>query len=662
MTHEYPAPRATADRQSSAIAEAEPGAGDEGADIQALLTWLQRNQVVLGGLVLIAAQLAWKAHVLGHLFFTQDDYYNLDLAIQSPFTWHYLTFVGVGHLMVGERAIAWLLARVSLYDWSLASGVLLALQACASLAALRLLRTLFGNRPVILIPLAVYVLTPLTIADLGWLSAALESVPLQLAIFMAVNAHVCYIRSGRARHLVAAAFWVTFGLAFFEKALVLPLLLFAITAAFFASDTSLLVGVWRALRRYWRAWLVYAALMASYAVLLAVSLRTSASQQQPASIDAALRFAWSLVKQVLIPGAVGGPWKWYPIFGGSYSLAAPPAMLIWLAAGVTALVVGLSISRRRFAWRAWAILAGWVALADILPLVIGGRISGPILGIRALETHYLADAAPVLAIAVGLALLPLRGGREDLPEAPTAGKYRSAADHAWRLVAPVLVGVFVLGSIWSVQAYENVTTGLPAARYIANAQKALRLVPRGAPVLSTVGPTSMVNWGFGKYQYTSTLIGDMARGKLANKVRWISHPDGTIDGLLLFGSDGRLYPAMIFGASSVPRTAQQGCWPERNGRIVVSFTAPSSVDAWELRVGYIWYPTYPWQIAVHYGTTVRNITVSHGLHSAYVPVAGRSVSRITIDGLGSNAMCVGDAEAGTFVQRQAGPAIPPVSQ
>src|SRR5215467_7771726 len=198
MTHEHQTPTARGGKHS-AISEPETVAGDEGVDIQALLAWLQRNQVVLGGLVLIAAQLVWKAHLLSHLFFTADDYYNLDLAIESPFSWHYLTFVGIGHLMIGPRAIAWLLVRASLYDWKLASGIVLVLQACASLAALRALRTLFGNRPVILLPLTVYLLTPLTIADLGWLTAALESVPLQLATFMAINAPVCYLRSGHLR-------------------------------------------------------------------------------------------------------------------------------------------------------------------------------------------------------------------------------------------------------------------------------------------------------------------------------------------------------------------------------------------------------------------------------------------------------------------------------
>src|SRR5262249_7060314 len=195
-THEHQTPIATGGKHS-ATTKAEPSADDEGVDVQAFLAWLQRHQVALGGFVLIAAQLAWKAQILSHLYFTQDDFYNLDLASQSPLSWHYLTYVGIGHLMIGPRAIIWAVARISLYDWGLAASVVIVLQACSSLAALRLLRTLFGPRPVILIPLLVYLISPLAVPDLGWWSAALESVTLQLAIFMALNAHVLYLRTGR---------------------------------------------------------------------------------------------------------------------------------------------------------------------------------------------------------------------------------------------------------------------------------------------------------------------------------------------------------------------------------------------------------------------------------------------------------------------------------
>src|SRR5260221_13043151 len=371
---------------------------DQGLDVHATMTWLREHQVQVAGWIMIVAQLAWKAQFLRQVYFTQDDFFNLDLAFKSPLNWHYLTFVGIGHLMIGPRAIIWVLARISLYDWGLAASVVLVLLACASFAALRLLRTLFGDRPVILVPLAVYLLTPLTVPDLGWWSAAMESVPLQLAIFMALNAHVWYVRTSRARHLVAAVLWVSFGLVFFEKALVLPVVLFAVTAAFFAGGTSWLAGARQVLVRYWRAWLAYAVLMAGYGILLAVSLRTSTIHPQPpSSVASVLTYARTMVKDTLLPGAIGGPWQWLALPSGAYALAAPPAGLTWLAMIVAAVVVGASIVRRKIAWRSWAILVGWIVAADMLPVILGRLNYLPAVTFG-LETRYLADAAPVIAI------------------------------------------------------------------------------------------------------------------------------------------------------------------------------------------------------------------------------------------------------------------------
>src|SRR5262249_3532868 len=155
-------------------------------------------------ILLIAAQVAWRAHFLSHMYFYRQDFFNLDFAISSPFNWHYLTYVGTGHLMIGERAIIWVLARISLYDWTLSSVVSLAFLAAAGVAAFIVLRTLFGERPAILAPLAVYLLVPLGVPALGWWTVALESVPLQLAMFMAVNSHIHYVRTRHWRHLAAA--------------------------------------------------------------------------------------------------------------------------------------------------------------------------------------------------------------------------------------------------------------------------------------------------------------------------------------------------------------------------------------------------------------------------------------------------------------------------
>ncbi|MHB1593691.1 MAG: hypothetical protein ACYCO9_02970 [Streptosporangiaceae bacterium] len=56
--------------------------------------------------------------------------------------------------------------------------------------------------------------------------------PLQAVIFLAVAAQVRHLRSGRRRHFAAVVGWIAAGLICGEKAIAVPLLLYAITAGF----------------------------------------------------------------------------------------------------------------------------------------------------------------------------------------------------------------------------------------------------------------------------------------------------------------------------------------------------------------------------------------------------------------------------------------------
>ena len=113
--------------------------------------WLRANPILAAGLVLIGAQLWWKAGLLGRSFFRLDDYYYLEHASSRGLTWNYLTWVNAGHLDVVGSAIAWALVRISPEDWTLASAATLVLLGCTCLALLRMLRTLFGDRPGVLL-------------------------------------------------------------------------------------------------------------------------------------------------------------------------------------------------------------------------------------------------------------------------------------------------------------------------------------------------------------------------------------------------------------------------------------------------------------------------------------------------------------------------------
>ena len=636
-------------------------AGHEGEEpvigLPEVVGWIWRKRVLLGGLLLIAAQLVWKALFLSHFFFWQDDYRHLDHALDNRFTWNYLTSMRLelGHLMPGPYAIAWVVARIALYDWALATGVTLVLVGAAALAALRLLRTVFGDRPAILIPLTVYLLTPLTLPDIAWWSSAIESVPLQIATFMALNAHVHYVRTRRLWHAASAGAWLAVGMIFFEKGVVLPLLLFAVTSAFFV-DGRWLGALARTVTTYWKAWLLYVAVLGGYLAIFITQLHTSTVKPgSPGPYRGALTFISKLVKDTFIPGALGGPWQWFPTGNVAASAAAPPPVLQWLTWIVAAVVVLASIWNRRYAWRAWAILAGWIVVADMVPVLIG-RIQLVGASWAGAETRYVADAAPVLAICLGFAFLPVIG-RRDTRRARREPIMRSGQLPSSAI--PAVLGAFIIGSLWSVQAYENSTTSLPARLYITHARAALAAAPYGTVIIDQRVPPSLIAPTFGQYSYASKVIGEMARSTSPNQLRWVRQPYGTLDSLMAFGFDGRLHQATVIGTVSQPLPAGMKCWPPRthgDHKVVVRLTAPAT-NSTALRVAYFSYAHSAKEVRVRYAGQLQQLILKPGLHDAYLPVRGVA-SSFAIIGLSSAQLCVGDATAGVFWPASTGPTIP----
>ena len=98
--------------------------------------------------------------------------------------------VDSGHLLPLGMVIAWLQARLGMYSWPVTAGVILVLVAVASFAMLRMLLTVFGRRPGILVPLGIFLFSPLSLAGTDWWAVAIEILPLEAAIFLAVDAHV----------------------------------------------------------------------------------------------------------------------------------------------------------------------------------------------------------------------------------------------------------------------------------------------------------------------------------------------------------------------------------------------------------------------------------------------------------------------------------------
>jgi hypothetical protein len=618
------------------------------AELIGAIRWLRANQVLAVGLLLIAAQLWWKAGLLGRSFFRLDDYIYLEHASSSGLTWSYLTWVDAGHLDVVGSAIVWVLTRISPEDWTLASAATLVLLGCTCFALLRMLRTLFGDRPGILLLLSLYLLSPLSLPGLSWWTVTLEQLPLQLAIFCAVTAHVHYLRTGGFKHAVAAAAWLAVAMLSSFQGAAVPFLLFAMTSAFFVAG-GWSRALWPTVRKHWRTWGLYLALTACYATLYLLRLRTStAAPARPPTFADSLSYAGTLLRDTFVPGAFGGPWRW--VASGVEALADPPTALAWASWVLAVVVVLASLMYGWRAWRAWAILVGWLIVVDVVPVLAGrsNLVSGLVLGLSA---RYVWDAIGIAVLCLGLAFMPLVGG----PGPWSIPRRLSRPEFAAATTAVVAI---VVGSLWSFYDYPADPAAAGGASYIATARQALADAPNGTVIVDDPTPVDVTGGFFGPVTETSSVLSPLMAESPGTRRVFITHPDGTYDHLMEFDGFGRLVPAAVYGDASPPVPAGGACWPDSFGNIAVPL-ASVATKASTLRIGYL--AGSPARVLITFGGMSTLYSVERGLHSVFLPVSGSSASTVVIQRVSGALPCVGDAQAGLLLPSEAGPAIPPLA-
>ncbi|MEU6778206.1 hypothetical protein ABZ912_03310 [Nonomuraea angiospora] len=594
--------------------------------------WTRGDAVLAAGLVMVAVQLVWKFDLVRRSYFRQDDFTFIARGLEHGLTWDYLMRVDYGHLVPGPFAIQWALGRLGVYNDVLAHAVAMTLLGAAGLALLRLLRLLFGPRPAILVPLAFYLLTPMTISSLSWWAVLIETLPFQIALPMALSSHVHYARTGRFGHALAAAAWTAAGMAFFVKAPFILVLALALS-----------VG-WLRRPRQWPSWVLYAGVVAVYAVIffrqLFTSVQLTADTVQPSlpGLPVAARFTWTLLWGSLVPGTFGGPWKWLPI-GDDYAIAATPPAPAWAALGLAVVAVAVSIRYRRRAWLAWLVLLGYVLLADVVPVLIG-RVEqlGPDLG--GYELRYISSTSMVLALVIGLAFIPLRD--EERPWLRPAPRLR--------LVWVPLAAVVAAGSIWSVTAYGRLPLGQQVKSYVETARVALKRTPPGAVIVDTYVPAKVVVATF-FYQYalTSKVLGPIA----AHPVTWTGRLNGPVSGPLMFDDQGRLRPVSIEGAVVPGRSP---C--TRVGPSGVHFRLPLTLPkgTWTAQIGYL--NPVETTLSVRLGGPETRVPAGKDLGSTYAAVEGGGTDLVlrTLDG---RSACVGEIRVGIPRPAVNATAVPP---
>ncbi|ACZ84465.1 hypothetical protein [Streptosporangium roseum] len=569
---------------------------------------------LLAALAMLLVQAALKAVIVAQAFFKEDDFAYAARSVESGFDPVRLTELYLGQFMPGGFAVDWVVTRLAPYDWTVVAAIVVAAHTLAGLAVYTMLVTLFGRRPLILAPLALWALAPASVPVLTWWAAALNTVPLQIALPMAVTAHVRHLRTGGGRHAAAALGWTVLGMLFFVKAAVIPLLLAALTWAYFGG-----------LRGHGRVWLAHGATLAAFAGFYLVRSAGTPEIGGLPTLSDGLGFVGNLFGRTLLTTALGGPWTWFA--GPDRALAAPPWGLVALSALVVAGLFWVTLRHRRRALAAWAILLGWVLLADVPPPLYGRvYLVGGFLG---MDTRYIADALPVAAMVAGLLTLPLLG--ETAP-------YRRPLPRAEVVYAAggVVVGGFTVASLVSLNAFLGHLGAPDKSAYLAAAREALSTVDRHRVIFDSAVPGFMLSSGYGEYGRTSRLLSPLADEE---RRRLMRTPPPATDGLV-FDGEGRLRPVDVDGAKQDP---PGGCWPREQGRITVPLPGAGELA----RLG-TW-TSGRTEVGVLAGADKHRIALPPGLSQLYLPLP-EGTRQIEIIGIASDAkVCMGDVKVGKAV-------------
>ncbi|GAA2892520.1 hypothetical protein GCM10010517_57050 [Streptosporangium fragile] len=534
-----------------------------------------RAPVTLGAALLIVASLGLRVLILRDAYFVEDDLLFVGNAYENGLTLDFVTRVHKGHFMPGAIALTWVLSRIAPYDWLLVASVTFAAQALLSVLMFRLLRLLFGTRPAILAPLAVFLFSPLTVPAFGWWAAAINAVPLQLALVLALTCQVRFARGEGVRYARRALGWTVFGMAFSTKGVFAVFLLFALTTAFLGDrEVGWVRAMLREVRRNWRLWSVHVMVVAAYTIVYL--LRADTAPGEGASVprpDVAADLVELMLGHTFPSGAVGGPVTWSPVTptGG---LAGPSGSFVAVAWAVLAAVVVITVVRRRRAPRAWITLAGYLLFADAVPTVIA---RGDYTSLVGAETRYVADAVVVLAVGLGLALLPVLGEE---------GAYRRPPFSAgWRVPAPVIaviavivVGAYLAVSVVSVDAYRRTLSGDRVRAYLGTVARQLAAAPDDVVIYPTPLPDDIVLPLNGNRRLSHRLLAPLARPVV--RIR-MAFPEPSHDARV-FDRNGRLARMSVFGFFGA-RGEGERCMPTRDGMMhfpdAVSFGGAATAGA-----------------------------------------------------------------------------------
>lgn len=543
----------------------------------------------------VLVQVAGTSLLVAGGFFFQDDYLFMTRALRadllsSDLLWAHWN----GHLMPAGMAATWVLTHGFPLQYAAVILCLTILSTAAALLFRAVALRLLGDGRAHVVAVVLYATSMAVLTASVWWAAAINVLPMQMALFVALL--LVLGRPSRPRTVGAVAA-VAIGLLFFEKSTLIPFVLFAILWA--ASPVPGAVAAARVVARRWAG--LWAALMALLALYTIAYLATAGTDSSAGLVGSPLVVADTLSRgaTTLTTGLIGGPLTWVISFE---ALATPPAWLVVVAAQVLCVGAGVVLWRGPGAGRWLLLSAGYVAASGVLLLV--GRPGAAAL--LSAAPRYYADAIPVIALSAGAALAAAG------PRLRVHARWRNAA-------LLVMVNVILL---LAVRSSTGVSLWLDAnltRYYVSTAVRSLG---------ETTTPTEVLDTPILDPVLGSLLVDDNRPSALFAAIPTAVRFTSQAPSLTVLGADGDLGEAHVVGTDAIPGPEYQCGWRVAGERAI---PLQQRVEGTVLELGYI--ATAPGSMDVSVGGgPATTVEVVPGLAKTYVAVTGTG-SSVSFTGL-----------------------------
>lgn len=599
-----------------------------GAGPSSVARWVR-----VAALVMVAVQVGIRWRLLAGRDYYSDDFRLLHLAdVGSLWSWSYLSTDYDGQFMPGALLLAGIVERVGPLEWWAAATTLVVMQALASLALLRLLRLLLGDRPLLLVPLTFGLFTPLTLGSTTWWAAGLNSLPLQIGLACFLAEAVLLTRTGARRHALRGTLVFALTLPFYVKAVILPWVGFGIVVLLLLRESGRF-SPGAALRRASSLWLGSLVVTGVWAVAY---LRTRGRDPvNSGGLDGVVETIRAGLR-VLAASLFGGPadWSteppWTPI-------AAPQPWAVAAGGGLLLLAFAWTCLRRRGALAVWVLVAAEVTVGLVLAAAARGALG--LADVLPLACRYYAAESVVLPVAAALlATMPSRHARRGADQQcpPRTPRWAVAATAA---ATALFCAVALLTTVQYARAWRTD----PSGAYLAAARASLAEAGP-APMLDQQLPGDVLWTLFFPSNQLSTALSPLADRPPVEA--WTSD-------LRVLDQDGHLRAAEVEPGVTVLDGPAPGCgWPVAAGAdTAVDLSGPILSWEWTARLDYVaardgWVTV----VMATDGAPVR-APVRAGDHTLFLRITGGGPAlRVTAEtpDLG---LCVDDGAVGDVVLR-----------